>query len=185
MQETFIVWVYLTVLCCCCCFWGNITLWLCVWVCVYVDVYNYFVCVRFQASLSVCVFAVVLSGHLLLELLIPPPQVLCSCCALICWYTWSVISLYAYSACCREILTLSMRRSLLLNTSRAFTYQVSDVKGKFISAFTPRWCGNCTPLGQRLGEEALKKERTEWAARRWSWPSHFDAYVAQKYWPGL
>lgn len=41
-------------------------------VCVYMNVYNYFVCVCFQASLSVCVFAVVLSGHLLLELLIPP-----------------------------------------------------------------------------------------------------------------
>lgn len=92
------------------------------------------VCVCFPASLSVCVFAVVLSGHLLLELLIPP--VLCPCCALICWYTWSVISLYAYSACWREILTLSKHRSLLLNISRAFTYQVSNIKGKFINTFT-------------------------------------------------
>lgn len=54
------------------------------------------VCVCFYAVLSVCVFAVVLSGHLLLELLIP---VLYPCCALIWWYTGSVISLHAYSAC--------------------------------------------------------------------------------------
>lgn len=38
----------------------------------------------------------------------------------------------------REILTLSKQRSLLLNISRAFTYQVSNVKGKFINVFTPR-----------------------------------------------
>lgn len=71
----------------------------------------------------------------------------------------SVISLYAYSACCREILTLSKSppRSLPLNISRAFTYQVSNAKGKFINVFTPRWCGNCAPLGHRLREEALKR----------------------------
>lgn len=142
-------------------------------------------CVCMFSSLFVCLCVCSCPVRSFVAGAINSPQVLCSCCALICWYTWSVISLYAYSACCREILTLSMRCSLLLNTSRAFTYQVSDVKGKFISAFTPRWCGNCTPLGQRLGEEALNRERTEWAARRWSWPSHFDAYVAQKYWPGL
>lgn len=113
----------------------NITLWLSMTEYTYVSVsWHLCVCVCFPASLSVCVFAVVLSGHLLLELLIPP--VLCPCCALICWYTWSVISLYAYSACWREILTLSKHRSLLLNISRAFTYQVSNIKGKFINTFT-------------------------------------------------
>lgn len=39
--------------------------------------------------------------------------------------------LYAYSACCGEILTLPKCRSLLLNISPAFTSQVSNVKGKF------------------------------------------------------
>lgn len=51
-----------------------------------------------------------------------------------------------------EILTLSKHCSLFLNTTRAFTYQVSNIKGEFTNIFTPQWCGNRTPLGHRLGE---------------------------------
>ena len=85
--------------------WECVPLPLCVCVCVFSSL---FVC------LCVCFCPV---RSFVAGAINPPPPVLCSCCALICWYTLSVISLYAYSACWREILTLSTRRSLLFGTA--------------------------------------------------------------------
>lgn len=114
----------------------------------------------------------------------PPSPGLRSCCALICRSSRSVISVYAYSACRGEILTLRVAL-IALNISHAFTYQVSELKGKRINAFTPQWCDNSTPLGHRLRRETLKMESTKWAAWWWSWPSHFDVRAAQIYWLAL
>lgn len=59
-----------------------------------------------------------------------------SCCALICRSSCSVIIVYAYSACRREILTL--RAALIaLNISHSFTYQVAELKAKCINGFAP------------------------------------------------
>lgn len=114
----------------------------------------------------------------------PPPPGLRSWCALICRYTRFVISVYACSACRGEILTL--RAALVaLNRSRAFPYQVSELKANRINAFAPHWCDNSAPLGRRLRGETLKMESTKWAVWWWSWPSHFDVHAAQIYWLAL
>lgn len=113
-----------------------------------------------QVSMSVSGFAVVLSGLLALELLLPHRSLLVPVCPHLLMYVSSACA-YFLPNHVQEISTSSKCLPLLMNVSCAFTYQVSKEKGKSINVFTPQWCGNCCPPGHRREKRHLEREESE------------------------
>lgn len=124
----------------------------------------------------------VVSGHLLLQA-IHSLQPLWSS-TFICWYTCSVMSVYAYSACWGKYRHCLL--FILLDWSISPWSSISNVKHKgkthkHSSHLRAVLAGVIALLfRKKIGEEHSEGNQGERNAC-WSWPSRFDVSVAQKY----